>query len=49
MHFKKPRNKETYFEFTVGKNKLEKFENYKYLGIIFGHNRSFITNAEGEH
>ncbi|VDI08605.1 Hypothetical predicted protein [Mytilus galloprovincialis] len=46
IHFRKPRTKETNFEFTVGKNKLEKVENYKYLGVTFGHNENFITNAE---
>ena len=45
IHFRKPRTKETNFEFTVGKNKLEKVENYKYLGVTFGHNENFITNA----
>ena len=46
VHFRKPRTKETNFEFTVGKHKLEKVENYKYLWITFGHNGIFITNTE---
>lgn len=46
MHFRKSRARATNFEFTIGSNKLETVDNYKYLGITFTYSENFIENGE---
>lgn len=46
MHFRKSRARATNFEFTIGSNKLETVDNYKYLGITFTYSGNFIENGE---
>lgn len=46
LHFRKNRTKETSFNFTIGSNKLEKVDNYKYLGVKLTHTGNFTLNAE---
>ena len=46
VHFNKTRSRAANFEFTIGLNKLETVENYKYLGITFTHTGNFMKNAE---
>lgn len=43
---KKNRTKETSFIFTIGSNKLEKIDNYKYVGVKFTRTGNFTLNAE---
>lgn len=46
MYFRKSKSKATYFEFTIGSNKLEIVDNYKYLRITFTYFGKFYGNRE---
>lgn len=46
MHFRKSRSRATNFNFTIGSNKVETVDNYKYLGITFTNSGNFMENGE---
>ncbi|XP_062571211.1 uncharacterized protein LOC134233241 [Saccostrea cucullata] len=46
VHFRKVRRKQTKFEFVIGKKRLEKVDQYKYLGVTFTFSGNFTENAE---
>ena len=46
VHFCNARARETTFEFSVGQNRLETVDSYKYLGIVFTYSGNFVNNVD---
>ncbi|VDI44282.1 Hypothetical predicted protein [Mytilus galloprovincialis] len=46
IHFRNGKSKQTEYNFSVGRNSLEIVNQYKYLGVTFSYNGSFLLNAE---
>ena len=46
VHFRNARARETTFEFSVGQNRLETVDSYKYLGIVFTYSGNFVNNVD---